>query len=981
MPPKSRPIDAQLDAWILSLFPVEKLPTASGDAEQYIDQIDGEIIDKYAPTVSGWQYIAKRLCTLVYDYAKSKEEMENLTKRLEDALKENRENNKILQDTVEALTQEVNETISQPSDDAPTKDWERHIDGLIAMAKDDYKAVIRRGCQENKEKSTQIRVLTKLIDKMRQETDLEDIARRLGNFSNTKKTEPLQSPPKLTPENDARRQRRRTSSVPETKTEQNQRNNAPDEGDPENQGDKPDTKSPFDLLVADKVKRLQKCDIDYFYGTRDKAPYREDFSIFHGLFERFAEGVPETIKLDELIKRLRSQAFTHMTNINNPALTYEGLVRSLKAVFFRMETSHEKRSKYENLKQGDEEHLEIFQIKFENSFKEYYTLISGSNSAIHTDEVFRCNEFVTKIRPILKQQIMRRRKILFEEKDSLKWDSLMEELRLIEKEYPAKKGDQRSIDQKSRSQPLSFNKIDKSKNTQNQTRVNRGSFTKIQSYPSFRGGYSNQPRGGGNQFNRNTTVPPYQGPNQSKQLKCFNCNQDGHRARDCKMQPRNDPFQPKGNSIKLENANRGNNRGRGNMNRGNSRGNFRGNNKQPQMKVAFDTNQDYGSEPMSSLSYAEQLANANMASQFDPETEPIIHTISSRLMKCVNPENQVENEVPTFSLAAARYRPAENPSWISTSAREDTLDRVTNRKKFLKLIAENQQKRKRTAAEKALLNSVQTNKWTCVDEVRLVCPLIIEGVCIEDVLPDTGSQFNAMSLKALWALIGRFPSWEKAFETATSWCFDEKVIQAAGGQEIPILGVIRLHVQVAGKKAMPIHWAIYEDIEPIIVLGTKGMKALDIELKSQNLGNINILVPKDEVVATSNKVYNAAFHTPIIRKTPKTPEDAIMQSDESMNSPMDIQLLDEQEAAKRFLQLNDLPKTSILYDSDMARLGLTSKSDCQNNKNSIIFDKTLGQKNTHKSEEDIPTTSYRMNETDQVFRQTWDQWRSQAYDE
>ena len=64
MPPKSRPIDAQLDAWILSLFPVDSLPIASGDAEQYIDQVDGEIIDKYAPTVSGWQYIAKRLCTL-----------------------------------------------------------------------------------------------------------------------------------------------------------------------------------------------------------------------------------------------------------------------------------------------------------------------------------------------------------------------------------------------------------------------------------------------------------------------------------------------------------------------------------------------------------------------------------------------------------------------------------------------------------------------------------------------------------------------------------------------------------------------------------------------------------------------------------------------------------------------------------------------------------------------------------------------------
>jgi hypothetical protein len=382
-------------------------------------------------------------------------------------------------------------------------------------------------------------------------------------------------------------------------------------------------------------------------------------------------------------------------------------------------------------------------------------------------------------------------------------------------------------------------------------------------------------------------------------------------------------------------------------------------------------------------------------SQFDPATEPIIHVVSHRMMKCADPDLQGGEKVPTFSLAAARYKPSENPPWTLEHAKENTIDKIRNIKEWAKSVAEKHNKTKRSAAEKSILNAVKNSKWTCVDDTRLVCPLIIEGVCIEDVLPDTGSQFNAISVKGLWALIGRFPSWAKAFETAISWCTDEKVIQAAGGQEIPVLAVIRLHVQVAGKKAIPLHWAIYEDTEPIIVLGTKGMRALELQLKSPNLGNVNILVPKDEVVNTSNKVYSAAFHPPRVEKTPKTPSDVVMQSDQSLDSPMDIPEAvgtEENEAAKQFLRLaktND-KDYSTLYERDMAKWQLNQPDQHQAVLENLKFDKNLGRLGAGglragQSSVNQPSTSYQMRDPeedeDQDFRNGWDQWRSPSYDE
>jgi hypothetical protein len=173
------------------------------------------------------------------------------------------------------------------------------------------------------------------------------------------------------------------------------------------------------------------------------------------------------------------------------------------------------------------------------------------------------------------------------------------------------------------------------------------------------------------------------------------------------------------------------------------------------------------------------------------------------------------------------------------------------------------------------------------------------------------------------------------------------------------------------------------------------MRALELQLKSPNLGNVNILVPKDEVVNTSNKVYSAAFHPPRVEKTPKTPSDVVMQSDQSLDSPMDIPEAvgtEENEAAKQFLRLaktND-KDYSTLYERDMAKWQLNQPDQHQAVLENLKFDKNLGRLGAGglragQSSVNQPSTSYQMRDPeedeDQDFRNGWDQWRSPSYDE
>jgi hypothetical protein len=230
------------------------------------------------------------------------------------------------------------------------------------------------------------------------------------------------------------------------------------------------------------------------------------------------------------------------------------------------------------------------------------------------------------------------------------------------------------------------------------------------------------------------------------------------------------------------------------------------------------------------------------------------------IMKCLRLEQ--DQQIPRFCLQSCKSAPGELPPWKSTEADEGRLDQISDKVAWARQLAEQRRQRKLPKAQRDLEEKIKKDKWQCGDNTRVQCPLLIEGVCIEDVLLDTGSMFNAISLKALWALVGRFDLWARAFETSIDWCAGEMKLQAAGGGIIPILAVIRLHVQISAGRHVPIYWAVYEDTDFSILLGTSGMKQLGLTLKSQHLGDENLIIPKEKAGEVASRVFRHVISPP-----------------------------------------------------------------------------------------------------------------------
>ena len=628
------------------------------------------------------------------------------------------------------------------------------------------------------------------------------------------------------------------------------------------------TASTSDELTKDQIlQRLCERRMEPFSGTRGTRPYGEDFSRFLRIFERYAHNVSENIKLDELICRLKSPALDHVLDMAQEDQTYSKVVQSLSNLFYVVETKEEKCSKYRELTQADSEFEETFRLKFEKSFREYFRTVAKESSPILQDEVYKCNEYVAKIRPALRSYLMKARPMLLEDKSNLTWEKLVHEIKLAEKRLPpqsSKKQDSSSQPQTSKEQKQGEKKKFKDYNSKKyKSRRNSEHKDPKKSGKNKSNGQSSSQKGDG-------------GP-----LTCYNCGEVGHVSTNCNIKQKPDKFQPQGNAVQpTMNRGRGSGRGRGRGGRGkpsssqpanvnvtqNVAYDDEGNQKPPLIKFDQGSVTSLRMADMLAQSQADQPGPSNRGRMLwqvaeDTWTDPV-EIKPWAIEKCR--DKGTLRKIPRFNTDIATRRQGHLlPPWKARLQDENFIAKIRNKYVWAQRIRNCFKKRPEKRSVTGTLNlislkHVEENRWECLDSSQTRCPLLIEGILIEDIRFDTGSQYNSVTLDLVWAMAGRFPSWARALESSTCWCPRERYICNAGGDCLEILGVIRLHVKTVEGEEIPIYWAIYEGPcnEHLMILGTKGLRELKVTMKSKLLGNDNLLVPAHEEDSMATRVFS-----------------------------------------------------------------------------------------------------------------------------
>ena len=282
-------------------------------------------------------------------------------------------------------------------------------------------------------------------------------------------------------------------------------------------------------------------------------------------------------------------------------------------------------------------------------------------------------------------------------------------------------------------------------------------------------------------------------------------------------------------------------------------------------------------------------------------------------------------KVTRFSLWKNHLKENDNPPWIR-EASEDFIKECDDIVEWAKSMRDYQDSNTWPEETRNRILRNRQVREECVDSIQFRFALIILDVYIEDVLFDTGSMYNAISARAFWALAGRFDSFMKAFSEA-NWDPRMKTVGVVGGGSMPVLATVEMDVQTSTGNIIPLVWAIYDDVDFIIIVGTVGMRALKFQCRTPELNNHDLFKGKQKSEEIAAKFYESAiapFNHLEVGKMKEDPE-----SEESSTEEKDDDNSHEEcdEEIEQMLMSNE---SAVKFIADAATMGAFVTPDERN---------------------------------------------------
>ena len=665
---------------------------------------------------------------------------------------------------------------------------------------------------------------------------------------------------------------------------------------------------------------LREAQIPPFSGDAKDKPYGNNFNRFMNIFDEYAGEADNRTRKLVLIEHLKGRALqlyhNKMDEIGGSP-DFEEIVELMKGVFYPVEVDSSKLQKYRELMQREDQHLDEFFVDFKIKFRDFLEVTTGQEDLDMGNGKMMCKGLYHKIRKTLRDALDKKKPYMWEQwrENPFSIDNLYEELKRLEAALPPREQPKQRPPESR--QPPRFNPQQRpfdrrptfGYNTgagQRCRYCGMGNHTEQDCRQKLRDAAQRQARHFPAQ-SRGSSIQPL--INRDRAMQNKRQNYSGNRGRQDfdpskRYGDKNRKFKP--NSFDQREGNRANNswkmsRGGGSQSSPQNYGqrpftprggqNINAVNmgqwgkppeyseKQPQKvqqlqsgnKTHLKNKETHNvATPLAMFNYSLDVARnkqggnmpryENVPIRFEVDEDTPYnpeHSTPMSIFRCYSKKQDEWKKVVRYSLWKNHLVDNDNPPWIR-EGNEELIENCADIVEWSKDMKNYQETAEwpKDSEEKIARNREVRNM--CVDTMQFRFALIILDVYIEDVLYDTGSMYNAISLKAFYDLAGRFESFTQAFSEA-HWDPQMKHVSVVGGGKIPVLATVELEVQTSTGKSIPIVWAIYDDVDYIIIVGTQGMRALGFQCKSPELNNYDLFKGREKSEQIAAKFYEPAI--------------------------------------------------------------------------------------------------------------------------